>query len=113
VKTAISSLTGKGLWDNVCFRSTGARSSLCAVESPTMFRFIGLICPLLLVGSLMLLTPSVAQNVTTWHNDNYRTGQQLDETLLTPTTVTQSAFGLLWQNSVQGTSTPSRLRFRT
>jgi hypothetical protein len=78
-----------------------------------MFRFIGLICPLLLVGSLMLLTPSVAQNVTTWHNDNYRTGQQLDETLLTPTTVTQSAFGLLWQNSVQGTSTPSRLRFRT
>jgi hypothetical protein len=56
VKTAISSLTGKGLWDNVCFRSTGARSSLCAVESPTMFRFVRLLSLLLLAGSLVLLS---------------------------------------------------------
>jgi len=42
VKTAISSLTGKDLWDNVCCRSTGSRSNLSAVEAPRMFRLVPL-----------------------------------------------------------------------
>ncbi len=53
------------------------------------------------VSFLLALTSltfaSHAQNVTTWHNDNSRTGWQQTETILTPSTVNQSTFGLLWQ----------------
>jgi hypothetical protein len=45
---------------------------------------------------------SHAQNVTTWHNDNNRTGWQQNETMLKPSTVNQTAFGLLWQWPVTG-----------
>ena len=42
-------------------------------------------------------------NVTTWHNDINRTGQQLYETALTPSAVgAAGAFGWLWEYSVQG-----------
>ena len=34
-------------------------------------------------------------NVTTYHNDNARTGQNLGETILTPTNVNSSNFGKL------------------
>src|SRR5271154_4321386 len=103
MKNARFLLTCRDLLDNVRFRSSGPRSNLYAVGSPTTFRFVRLTRLLLMAGSLILLASSAAaQSVTTWHNDNYRTGQQLDETVLTPSTVTQSAFGLLWQNSVQG-----------
>ena len=40
--------------------------------------------------------------VLTWHNDIGRTGQYLNESILTPTTVTQNSFGLLFQYPVQG-----------
>jgi hypothetical protein len=43
-----------------------------------------------------------AQNVTTWHNDNYRTGWQQNETALTASSVNQAGFGLLWQWPVTG-----------
>jgi len=49
-----------------------------------------------------LVPISDAQNVTTWHNDNYRTGWQQNETILTQSNVNQSNFGLLWQWSVSG-----------
>jgi hypothetical protein len=56
--------------------------------------------------ALTSLTPmSYAQNVTTWHNDNYRTGWQANESILSttgPNAVNQSSFGLLWQWSVTG-----------
>lgn len=50
---------------------------------------------------------SPAQNVTTWHNDNNRTGWQNNESTLTtdpnkPGLVNQSTFGLLQQWSVAG-----------
>jgi hypothetical protein len=52
--------------------------------------------------ALASLTPfSRAQNVTTWHNDNNRTGWQQVETALKPSTVSTN-FGLLWQWSVSG-----------
>ena len=39
------------------------------------------------VVSVFLLASAVqAQNVTTWHNDMYRTGEQLNESILSPST---------------------------
>jgi len=40
--------------------------------------------------------------VSTQHNDNFRTGDYLSETALTPKTVTESGFGKLWQLQVIG-----------
>ena len=52
-----------------------------------------------------LTSMSFAQNITTWHNDNNRTGWQQNETTLYATGtghVSQSNFGLLWKWPVDG-----------
>ena len=41
-------------------------------------------------------------NVWTYHNDNARTGQNLDETVLTPATVNKDGFGKLFTQAVDG-----------
>ncbi len=41
-------------------------------------------------------------SVLTWHNDNARTGQNLQETILTPANVNSSMFGKLFVMSVDG-----------
>jgi len=41
-------------------------------------------------------------NVTTYHNDNARTGQNTQETILTPSNVNSTQFGKLFSASVDG-----------
>src|SRR5450631_1805702 len=41
-------------------------------------------------------------SVLTWHNDNFRTGQNLQETILTPSNVNVSSFGKLFTIGVDG-----------
>ena len=41
-------------------------------------------------------------SVLTWHNDNFRTGQNLQETILTPANVNSTNFGKLFTLSVDG-----------
>ncbi len=58
---------------------------------------------LCLLALASLAEMSHAQNVTTWHNDNNRTGWQPNETILTQANVGQAnSFGLLWQWPVTG-----------
>ncbi|HXM59867.1 MAG TPA: hypothetical protein VN950_03355 [Terriglobales bacterium] len=68
--------------------------------SPLRTLWVIVLCVLVLTS----LTPvSYSQNVTTWHNDTYRTGWQQNETILTHSNVSgTNTFGLLWQWNVTG-----------
>src|SRR5947208_2332500 len=59
------------------------------------------LCPLLVVFSCLLAITVKAQvSVLTYHNDNARTGQNTNETILTHATVAMSGFGLVCSRPV-------------
>ena len=56
-----------------------------------------------LIAALSLATVAEGQvNVLTYHNDNFRTGLNSQETALSPTTVSENTFGLLYRLPVDG-----------
>jgi len=57
---------------------------------------------LLPVMPLLAVASALGVDVTTYHNDNARTGQNLSETILTPTNVNVTGFGKLFVISVDG-----------
>jgi len=70
-----------------------------------MYRFFSLSALVLAVLALISLNPDRASaqvNVTTWHNDNQHTGQNLQETILTPANVNPTKFGKLFSYPVDG-----------
>lgn len=60
------------------------------------------ICPKLLLCMALSAPMLFAQNVLTYHNDNARTGQNLDERILSPHNVSSSIFGKLFVIHVDG-----------
>ncbi len=58
----------------------------------------------LMIGALVFLASLAAAqvSVTTQHNDNSRTGQNISETYLTPSNVTSKYFGKLFTQNVDG-----------
>ena len=52
--------------------------------------------------NLLCLTASAQVNVLTYHNDNARTGANLDEVILTPVNVRSNTFGKLFTYNVDG-----------
>ncbi len=91
---------------NMLYRkSTRAKSSTALTDSSIGMRVGKFHLKLSLVLLGLLTQPATAQsttNVLTYHNDNGRTGQNLNETILTPSNVNATSFGKLFTTSVDG-----------
>jgi hypothetical protein len=77
--------------------SRSSRPSLCL--SP---RVLLLSVVLILASSMILASEALATDVSTQHNNNQRTGANLQETILTQANVNSTTFGLLFNASVDG-----------
>src|SRR5260370_17815229 len=68
--------------------------------------------PVLLAGLLLLALTTAGTGqvmVGTWHNDNLRTGQNIRETILTPSNVNSSLFGKLFSHVIDSYAYPQPL----
>src|SRR5580704_8186280 len=82
-------------------RSSGAqteRSSGGLQVSPFSYRFL----LLMFLGLVASFTCHAQTNILTYHNDNGRTGQNLNEIILTPANVNSTSFGHLGFMPVDG-----------
>ena len=78
--------------------SKGINSGI-VLKAAAEFLFI-----LALIAALLTETSALGQasDVLTYHNDNFRTGQALNEQILTPGNVNSSRFGKLWVLNTDG-----------
>ena len=65
-------------------------------------RYLERLASLAVAAAVLSATLQAQPSVLTWHNDNFRTGQNLSETVLTPASVNSSTFGLLFKLTVDG-----------
>ena len=72
----------------------GKANSACGVISFSVF--------LILVGAVLSSYAAAQATVSTYHNDKERTGQNLLETILTPSNVNSTQFGKLFSQPVDG-----------
>jgi len=90
---------------NMLYRNTRAKSSTALTDSSINMRVGKFHLKLSLMLLSLLTQPATAQsttNVLTYHNDNGRTGQNLNETILTPSNVNATSFGKLFTTLVDG-----------
>ena len=82
----------------LCWIRIGDESMSHKGHSAVKLSLTGLVC----LASMFCAPGLSAQGVLTWHNDAARTGQNLTETLLSPSNVNSTNFGLLFSLSVDG-----------
>jgi hypothetical protein len=71
-------------------------------QLPGSLQLTRLLCSLCLTVLFAVASTALAQDVTTWHYDNARSGVQPSETVLTPSNLTSSKFGKIFSLPVIG-----------
>lgn len=65
-------------------------------------KFFHLLCSMWLVAAMLVSSAQSQTNVVTYHYDNARTGQNVNETMLTPANVNKGSFGFRFSQPVDG-----------